>query len=329
MPKHLSETPECPLKHFDVADLAWAAGFFDGEGTTIARNDSLRPGYWQLQVSVPQSGHTGVPVVLTRFQAAVLGLGGIEPPNAEDTYMWRASMFEEAQAVIALLWRHLGPVKREQAASALRAVREQYESGRVEPRRSRRPSMIHAVHDVPAKTYAAEELEHAWAAGFLDAEGWFGLARAHSRKRLVPWYRIRVSASQHGAEGIPAAVLIRLQRAFDGLGRIERHGEPDDFKWLAEGRANVERVLLLASPWLGIVKLEQARKALAAYDAQPRSRGDKTICIRGHPYDVLKIRDGRIRRRCNRCARITARGLRAAAGIKPRQFKNVERRYTS
>ena len=257
---------ECALGRFDLTQLAWAAGFFDGEGTTIARNDSLRPGYRQLQVSVPQTGHTGTPAVLFRFHRAVLGMGRIEPPNADDTYTWRACMFEEAQAVIALLWRYLGPVKREQAAAALRAVREQYESGRYESRRSRRPSTPHATHDAGGIVpYTAEDLEHAWAAGFLDAEGWFGLARARSRKRLVPWYRIRVSASQHGLVGVPAAVLLRLQRAFNGIGRIERHGEPDDFKWLVEGRANIECVLAMTSPWLGTVKLQQARNALEAY----------------------------------------------------------------
>ncbi len=57
--------------------LAWAAGFFDGEGTTIARTDKRRPGYFQLDVSVPQAGRSGIPAVLTRFRRAMLGVGKI------------------------------------------------------------------------------------------------------------------------------------------------------------------------------------------------------------------------------------------------------------
>lgn len=41
--------------------LAWAAGFFDGEGTTIAKRDTRRPNYTQLDVSVPQTGRGAVP----------------------------------------------------------------------------------------------------------------------------------------------------------------------------------------------------------------------------------------------------------------------------
>lgn len=38
-------------------------------------------------------------------------------------------------------------------------------------------------------------------------------------------------------------VLDRLRRALGHIGKIERHGDLDDFKWLVEGDAAVQKVL--------------------------------------------------------------------------------------
>src|SRR5712664_1220136 len=61
--------------------LAWAGGFFDGEGSTFARSETARPGYRQLSVVVPQAGGFVVPEVLTRFAEALPGLGRIGGPS--------------------------------------------------------------------------------------------------------------------------------------------------------------------------------------------------------------------------------------------------------
>src|SRR5437773_3792330 len=70
-----------PVTFLDRAELAWAAGFFDGEGSTIARTLTSRPGYHQLNVTVPQSGRDGIPAVLLRFQRVMLGMGHISGPS--------------------------------------------------------------------------------------------------------------------------------------------------------------------------------------------------------------------------------------------------------
>lgn len=102
----------------------------------------------------------------------------------------------------------------------------------------------------------------------------------------------------------------------------------DDFKWVAEGRAAVLRVLELTETWLGSVKLLQAEIALAGFDRQERFRGGGATCARGHPYDrIVVLPSGRVRKFCYACARLLDRRKRAAQGIKPRQFKNVARRY--
>ena len=127
---------------------------------------------------------------------------------------------------------------------------------------------------------------------------------------------------------MPAPVLRRLKRVLK-IGRIENHGEPDDFRWVAEGLPALERVLDLVGPWLGSVKREQARESIAAFTHQIRTRGGPTRCNRGHEYDaVVRRRNGTLRKRCNTCARLRDRRHRAALGIAPRQFKDLARRYT-
>ena len=279
---------------------------------------------------MPQSGHGGdVPEVLHRLRTAVLGMGKIVGPNEYGIYQWKTQGFEETQSVIALLWRYLGPVKRSQASAAIRQVLHGYRSGQLKARRSRRPSRNHMDHAVlMASDPDAEVVERAWAAGFLDAEGCFGTYRSRSRSSGPDWRRIRVSATQHGQVGVPADVLIRLQQAFAGLGRLERHGDPDDFRWLAEGTEAVDYVLDRAGRWLGTVKSDQAQVALRRFRAQVRLKGDATHCVRGHSYTRIAMSGGRLRRICDVCDLLSERRQRASRGIPPRQFKNVARRYT-
>lgn len=301
--------------------LAWAAGFFDGEGSTFAKNEKRRPDYWQLQISVPQSGEGRTPEVLERFRTAALGTGRIDPPNEEGVYAWRARGRVDAELALALMWPYLGTVKRSQALAALTKVDAQYVSGVVKKRPPRyRPTL--APHPQVVAPQSAVELDLAWAAGFLDAEGWFGVVHGRPRKDATPTFRIRVSAPQHSHDGKEPEVLTRL-RAVLGIGTIERHGEADDFKWVAYGPDAVATVLALTRSWLGAVKLAQADEAFDKWSAQPRvrSRSDFT-CARGHVYDgVLLTASGRIRKYCNACARMAERARRAARGGKPRTVR--------
>ncbi len=106
----------------DQADLAWAAGFFDGERSTIARTFAKRPGYYQLNVTVPQAGHRGIPEVLDRFQSVMLGMGHISGPNL----------------VLQLLWPHPGEVKRAQATQAISRVEREFAAGTRQRRKAAR-----------------------------------------------------------------------------------------------------------------------------------------------------------------------------------------------
>jgi hypothetical protein len=108
----------------DREELAWAAGFFDGEGcfsyTERARNGVATIGQVDL-------------AALERFQSAVGRLGKIYGPYDYTRYrgrvskraQWnfRAHRREHVLAIVAMLWFKLGPIKREQARAVLRHYR--------------------------------------------------------------------------------------------------------------------------------------------------------------------------------------------------------------
>lgn len=107
-------------------ELAWAAGFFDGEGSTsLCRKQGRYP---FIRMNISQAGERGR-FVLERFQNAVRNCGDVRGPynhagstgltRQEGRYSWDTGRFEHVQAVIAMLWKYLSPVKRLQAASAL------------------------------------------------------------------------------------------------------------------------------------------------------------------------------------------------------------------
>src|SRR5207245_4166404 len=196
------------------------------------------------------------------------------------------------------------------------SVTEQYRSGLYRaraPRRGRLP--VHAVHaEVIHQGADVTTLQRAWAAGFLDAEGSFGLVRGRTRKDGSPWFRIRASADQHGEIGTAADVLVKLHDIV-GTGRIERHGAPDDYKWVVEGQPAIEQVVSVVGPYLSQVKLRQAEIALEKFTAQKRLKGDAVRCVRGHLYTGHVSRAGWVKHVCLGCERITDSRRGAAPGL--------------
>jgi len=96
-------------------ELAWSAGFYDGEGNarlTHGVND-----YGQMSINQVNV------LPLKRFQAAVLGLGRINGPYKhgewQDIYTWRVSSFQDVQAVAVMLWPFLEEVKKNQLKPVL------------------------------------------------------------------------------------------------------------------------------------------------------------------------------------------------------------------
>ena len=105
-------------------ELAWAAGFYDGEGSTGVERRRQAPGrgqpYVGLVVEVTQVDERP----LRRFAAAV-GVGRINlrprRGNRQPQWRWRAAGGAARRALRAL-WPYLSEPKREQALRALDAV---------------------------------------------------------------------------------------------------------------------------------------------------------------------------------------------------------------
>lgn len=100
-------------------ELAWAAGFFDGEGCTTL--DVQHSGFSYVRLSIKQV----VLENLERFKAAVGGAGTISPAKVEvegckPVQKWRVGG-TGAREVLQLLWPYLGSAKREQATRVLAA----------------------------------------------------------------------------------------------------------------------------------------------------------------------------------------------------------------
>lgn len=104
----------------DREELAWAAGFFDGEGS-FSWTNTAAVGCAVINQASKEP--------LERFQSAVGGLGKIYGPyqprhkdhwSRKPQWAFRAHRREHVQAIALMLWFKLGSIKREQALSVLR-----------------------------------------------------------------------------------------------------------------------------------------------------------------------------------------------------------------
>lgn len=109
------------LRRMSDLELAWAAGFFDGEGCTcVARvypSERSRGRPSVLRLTIGQKEVT----TLQRFQAAIGGLGSITGPYSFKNgtpYRFTASS-RDTEIILPRLWPYLSEPKKQQA---LRAV---------------------------------------------------------------------------------------------------------------------------------------------------------------------------------------------------------------
>jgi hypothetical protein len=119
-------------------ELAWAGGFFDGEGSTYLEKHRTHPGYFYPVLYVPQSAEIGIAPELLRLRSAVSGLGNIsgvrqDGPGWTPYRRWRVVTALKVQAVLHLLWPFIGAVKRTQAQHVMRTIHGQPDLPRGNP----------------------------------------------------------------------------------------------------------------------------------------------------------------------------------------------------
>lgn len=289
-------------------ELAWAAGFFDGEGwagTTGPRSRRTK----QPHAQINQAGLDGIPQTLTRF-AVALGVGRLATtysrPGARPMFCWRVSSRADVLATYAQLRPWLGAIKARQLEVALGF----------------------GSADVTERTRRDEEEERAWAAGLFDGEGCTSLCRHRSH---AGYFIAEMSITQSGLDAVPE-VLERFRDVI-GAGRIygpfASRSSKIVYRWKLYDLESQGSAVGLLSPWLGEIKVTQAREALAVVRAQPplpRGRVEwgshKTTCVHGHEYAVARVRPYRPRsvvgverrasKQCLVCAREQAKARREA-----------------
>lgn len=261
-------------------ELAWAAGFFCGEGSFVSgwsRTDEL----WRVMFSITQKSTKGRPEVLSRFQQAV-GLGAVGGPYSRQTYRAVSGGASATLRLAALLWPWLSRVKRAQAIAAFRKRRELLGGKALD-----RFLAAHGVAGRPPAHLNTTVHQIAWAAGLFDGEGWTGYF-TFKRKRGTS-YKLGISVRQSDRDGIPE--VLRRFRAVAGVGTIDgpyyAKGRMPSYMWREPNRARIQQVVKRLNPYLGPVKRAQARGAIALVVSTPRLSSappQRTHCHRGHRF---------------------------------------------
>jgi len=119
-------------------ELAWAGGFFDGEGSTYLEKHRTHPGYLVPRLYVPQCAEIGIAPELTRLKAALGGIGaisGVRPgkKNWKPYRRWRVCAPVDVQIGLHFLWPFIGRVKRAQAQRVLQVMHSQPDLPRGNP----------------------------------------------------------------------------------------------------------------------------------------------------------------------------------------------------
>lgn len=121
-------------------ELAWAGGFFSGEGYTGFNKSSYtykkknKPSKPRNRVKIYPTmniAQVGSAETLDRFNNAIGNIGKVYGPygpykaNKQAYYQFQLSGFENTQAAVAMLWPFLSTVKQEQATNVLNKYLEQ------------------------------------------------------------------------------------------------------------------------------------------------------------------------------------------------------------
>lgn len=96
-------------------ESAWAAGLFDGEGTTSVLA-AKRDKYIYPRMSMAQKD----PEVLERFQKVVGGK--IYKSGTRDIYNWNLYKYSDVRKALDILWPYLSSIKKAQATKVFERV---------------------------------------------------------------------------------------------------------------------------------------------------------------------------------------------------------------
>ena len=107
-------------------ELQWVTGFIEADGCFSTARLLTRSGEHKVRRYPCVAAGQRDPEVLYRLQK-YLGLGLVHERHTINHYNYRANGFEKTQAIIAMLWDFMGPVKKEQARRVLKESEFVYE----------------------------------------------------------------------------------------------------------------------------------------------------------------------------------------------------------
>ena len=192
----------------DRHELAWAAGFFDGEGWA---NRSGRG----VQARINQASLEGQPEVLIKFQR-IVGVGRLMGPKVldgkQDLYWWEATSRPDIARVADLIGPWLCPVKRAEFERTL---------GR---------SLAPAIWPASASE------ERGWAGGFFDGEGSTVSREAPDARGVLGAAPLRPAVVEGRHRARARSTRCRAPRHRDHLRGPTARPQPDALQTLARLR---------------------------------------------------------------------------------------------
>jgi hypothetical protein len=217
----------------DTDEVAWAAGFFDAEGTASSSQRQDRPSR-ERQMAVYQGGRDEIPAALLRFQRAVGGRGNITGPYRERLFHWSTKKHTAFDEVMTMLWPWLSDYKRAQLQRATEAA------GRAMP----------IACGKAGAPQGSQTTELAWVAGFFDGEGYIGANGIPGRRT------IEISIAQAGATELPTTLSrVALVMGVGSLRGPRMLPSPwsklPQYVWCANAFEDVQFATALLWRWLG------------------------------------------------------------------------------
>lgn len=259
----------------DYLDIAWAAGFLDGEGCFRPYRKQRTNGIqWSTNISAGQTRPAPI------WKLHDLFGGGISRHISKNADYWRVTGAENASVLLSRLIPFL-TVKQSEARVLAEYVQTFGHFHPTAQQVARREEVFASFADsTPPLT--PDEIPHdqalAWCGGFLDAEGCFSLNKVCTAPR--PGIRsVSVGAYQMHYR----APLIRLRETF-GVGRVsERPNCNGAYKWVVGRAAHVIEVIEKVEPHL-VVKHVDAQ-IVHDFSQEMKYRGKRCL-----PPDTLARR---------------------------------------
>jgi hypothetical protein len=263
--------------------IAWVAGFFEGEGSATLGVTGARTYSRRLSISNTERD------VLDRAMR-ILGAGQVEVVSARSNpahykvgLRWATANWVSVERIANEMYPFLGARRRE----AIHRLFDLPPSRRrsTEDAGNRELIRVTTVKDPRAGTRSPETGEWwAWAAGVFEGEG-SAVCRPMSRKRPGQWQRrLQVAMSDRD-------VLERF-RDVVGAGQVRSTKTPEFthlgarrrpmFIWTCSKWPEIERIARTLLPWLGAKRTGQVG-VLLEHPAGPVGRRSPTHCKRGHP----------------------------------------------